>query len=310
MAITSLALSMSIEAMFGAAKPATDTLQKLGSVDFSDAAPGIDIKPGSTIKVPFSTVKEAVAFKSKQEVDAAGSGTVNNYLTGGTTSYGDLAATHYLQGFDVSGTDIDKGVNAPRLKNVFAKRAGMGIALACMGAVRTALDGLNAYSGGGTLTATSANSGAGATVADYLGLAGTITWLDKTTSVLAVNGATLADIKAKLAAVNVVPASLKELANYLGFLDVVLIPGMTARAAIVPCGTFGSIARVPSVFADYKEFGVETDEDSGLSVGIVVANDQGDNRQVVNADLWFGCITAKASYTNSTTFASGAFKVS
>lgn len=300
MAISSPALVMSIEALFGAIKPATDTLQKLGAIDFSKEVPGIEIKPGTTMKVPLSTVTAASAFTSQQAVSAAGSGTVNNYLTGGTTGWGSLTATHYLQGFDVSGVDIDSGVNAARIKNIFAKRAGMGIALACMGAVKSALDGCTASSGA-TLTATNANSGAGATVADYLNLAGTLNWLDKTTSVLAVNGATLADIKSKFAAINVTPASLTELAQYLGYRDMVLIPGMTARAVIVPAGTFGSIARVPAVFADYKETGTETDEDSGLSIGIVVANDQGDNRQVVNADLWFGCIASSASANNTTT---------
>lgn len=300
MAITSPALAMSIEALFGAVKPATDTLQKLGAIDFSKDAPGIEIKPGSTMKVPIATVTAASAFASAQAVKAAGSGTVNNYLTGGATAFGSLTATHYLQGFDISGVDIDQGINAARIKNIFAKRAGMGIALACMGAVKTALDGCTA-SIGTTLTATTANSGAGATAADYLNLGGSISWLDKTTSVLAVNGATLADIKAKFAALNVVPASLTELAQYLGYRDMVLIPGMTARAVIVPAGTFGSISRVPAVFAQYKETGVETDEDSGLSIGIVVANDQGDNRQVVNADLWFGCIASSASANNTTT---------
>lgn len=294
MAITSPALAMSIEALFGAVKPATDTLQKLGAIDFTKDAPGIDIKPGATIKVPLSSVTAASAFNPASN---AGGNAVNNYLTGGSTSYGTLAATHYLQGFDVSGIDIDQGVNAARIKNVFAKRAGMGIALACMTAVKTLLNDGNKVttSTGVTLTATSANSGAGATVADYLNIGSSVTWLDKTTSVLAVNGATLADIKSKFAAVNVVPASLTELAQYLGYRDMVLIPGLTPRCCIVPAGTFGSIARVPAVFAQYKETGVETDEESGLSIGIVVANDQGDNRQVVNADLWFGCIAASAN---------------
>lgn len=290
MAITSPSLVMSIETLFGAVKPATDTLQKLGAIDFTKDAPGIDIKPGSTIKVPLSTVTAASAFNASS----------NHYRTGGTTAYGNLTATHYLQGFDVSGADLDEGIDAARLKNGFAKRAGMGIALACMGAVKTALDACTASSGT-TLTATSANSGAGATAADYLNLGGSISWLDKTTSVLAVNGATLADIKSKFAALNVVPASLTELAQYLGFRDMVLIPGMTARAVIVPAGTFGSLARVPAIIARYKESGIETDEDSGLSIGIVVADDQDKNRVIVNADLWFGCIASSASANNTTT---------
>ena len=120
MAMTLTGIALSIEEMFANIRPATDTLQKLGSVDFSSAAPGIDIKPGATIKVPLSTIAAASAFNVS----------TNHYGTGGATGYGDLAATHYLQGFDLSGEDLDKGVNAPRMKNLFARRAGGGIAMA------------------------------------------------------------------------------------------------------------------------------------------------------------------------------------
>ena len=69
---------------------------------------------------------------------------------------------------------------------------------------------------------------------------------------------------------------------------------MTASAVIVPAGGFGSIARVPAVVADYAESGTETDPESGLSVGIVVNSDRNLNRQIVNADLWFGVIKVKS----------------
>lgn len=291
MPMTLTGIALSIEAMFANIRPATDTLQKLGSVDFSSAAPGIDIKPGATIKVPLSTIAAASAFNVS----------TNHYGTGGATTYGDLTATHYLQGFDLSGEDLDKGVNAPRMKNLFARRAGGGIAMAAMAAVKTGLDAVTAS------TAVTLNATMGSRViADYLNLAGSIAWLDKTTSVLAVNGATLANIKSLLAAINVTTASLTELAQYLGFRDIVLVPGMTASAVIVPAGGFGSIARVPAIIADYAEAGVETDPESGLSVGIVVNNDRNLNRQIVNADLWFGVITQKAPAAAGT---SGCIKI-
>ena len=69
---------------------------------------------------------------------------------------------------------------------------------------------------------------------------------------------------------------------------------MTASAVIVPAGGFGSIARVPAIVADYAESGTETDPESGLSVGIVVNSDRNLNRQIVNADLWFGVIKVKS----------------
>ena len=218
MAITLSGIALSIEEMFANIRPATDKLMKLGSVDFSDAAPAYDIKPGATVKVPLSTIAAASAFNTSS----------NHYGTGGATSFGDLTATHYLQGFDLSGEDLDKGVNASRMKNLFARRAGGGIAMAAMGAVKTALDAVTANTTV-TLNSTMANR----VVGDYLNLAGGLTWLDKTTSVLAVNGATLANIKSLLAAINVTPVSLTELAQYLGFRDIVLIPGMTASAVIV-----------------------------------------------------------------------------
>ena len=178
MAITLSGIALSIEEMFANIRPATDKLMKLGSVDFSDAAPAYDIKPGATVKVPLSTIAAASAFNTSS----------NHYGTGGATSFGDLTATHYLQGFDLSGEDLDKGVNASRMKNLFARRAG----------------------------------------------------------------------------------------------------------------GFGSIARVPSINADYTETGTETDPESGLSVGIVVNSDRNLNRQIVNADLWFGVITVKSPANAST----------
>ena len=43
-----------------------------------------------------------------------------------------------------------------------------------------------------------------------------------------------------------------------------------------------------SIVKRYYGCGVETDDESGLAVGIVRANDQTHNRIVINADLWFG----------------------
>ena len=117
---------------------------------------------------------------------------------------------------------------------------------------------------------------------------------------IAVNGAELASIKAKFAAINIT-GTVTELAQYMGFKDMVLVPGMTARAAIVPANAIGFIARVPAIVADYKEVGTETDPDTGLSIGIVIASDQDHNRLVANADLWFGCAVQSASANLTTT---------
>ena len=268
MALTSPAVTLAVEAMFGNIKPTLNALKKLGFTDFSNDAPGVDIKPGATIKVPVSSITAASEYDAEK----------NNYMTGGSTDWATLVATHYLQGFDIAGVNIDQGVDAAKMKQRFTARAGSGIALACQNAVKTALDGVTASS---KVTAPDAAAG-------YLGLGDDISWLDKATSVLAVNGTTLADIKAKFAAINI-HGSITELAQYMGFADMVLIPGMTASCAIVPANSMGFIGRVPAIVADYKEVGTETDPDTGLSVGIVIASDQDHNRLVANADLWFGC---------------------
>ena len=268
MALTSPAVTLAVEAMFGNIKPTLNALKKLGITDFSAEKPGVDIKPGATIKVPVSSITAASEYDAEK----------NNYMTGGSTDWATLVATHYLQGFDIAGVNVDQGVDAAKMKQRFTARAGSGIALACQNAVKTALDGVTASS---KVTAPDAAAG-------YLGLGDEISWLDKATSILAVNGTTLADIKAKFAAINI-HGSITELAQYMGFADMVLIPGMSAKCAIVPANSMGFIGRVPAIVADYKEFGTETDPDTGLAVGIVIASDQDHNRLVANADLWFGC---------------------
>lgn len=274
MALTSPALTLAVEAMFANIKPTLDVIKRLGPTDFSADAPGVEIKPGATIKIPVSDITAASAYNE----------TSNNYLTGGQTNWASLTATHYLQGFDLTGTNIDQGVNASRIKQLFTSRAGSGIALACQNAIKTAIDGVAASTAtAGKIAATSS-----ITMEGYMGIGEGLNWLDKANSVLVVNGPEMASIRAKFAADHVV-GTQTELAQFMGFKDLVVIPGMTARAAIVPANSIGFMSRVPSIVAKYQEVGVETDPETGLSIGIVVADDQAKNRLVANADLWFGC---------------------
>lgn len=294
MALTSPALTLAIEALWANIKPTMDALQKLGFTDFSDEAPGIDIKPGATIKVPISDVSKA------GEYDAS----TNNYRTGGTTDWASMVCKHYLRGYDITGVNIDQGVDASKMKQKFTKRAGTGVALAALDAVKTALDGCT-LSTGVLIPATGS-----VTLEGYMGLgSGTdqSKWLNRETSVLAVNGTELASIKAKFAANHIV-GSNQELASYLGFRDMVVIPGMTARICIVPAGSMGFLARVPAYLARYIEAGSETDPDTGLSLGIVIADDQDHNRLIANADLWFGCAVRSAA-AGATDSAKGIIKV-
>jgi hypothetical protein len=282
MAITSPALTLAVEALFGHIRPAVARLNKLGVTDFSDGAPGAEIKPGTTIKVPVSSV--AAASEYNQET--------NNYLTGGLTSWATLTATHYLQGFDIKGTDVDNGVNAPKMKQLFSRRAGGGIVSAVNAIVAAALDGATA-STGVTLPAAP-------TIEQYSGLAGAIAWLDKASSVLAINGTEAGLIKGAFFNKGV-SGDLSQLAQYMGFADAQVIPGMTARCCIVPPSSMGFIGRVPAILARYAQAGAETDPDSGIAIGIVLADDQALNRQIVNADLWFGgtVLSANAGATTA-----------
>jgi len=287
MAITSPGLVLAVEALFGFVRPTMVKLSKLGATDFSDAAPGFEVKPGTTIKVPVSSVSAASEYNEE----------TNNYLTGGDTAWAQLTAVHYLQGFDLKGVDLDNGVNAAKIKQLFSRRAGAGIALAAHNAAKAALDGVTA-STGVTLPAAP-------TIAQYEALAGTIGWLDKASAVLAVNGAEGGLIKGAFFDKGVA-GDEQQLAAYLGFSDLVVIPGMTARACIVPPSSMGFIGRVPAIIARYAEAGSETDPETGLAVGIVVADDQGKNRQVVNGDLWFGAAVQSA---NAGATAAGVIKV-
>lgn len=298
MAISSASLAAAMPAMFGNIKPALDLLKKLGYTDFSADAPEYEVKAGSTIKIPISSVAAALAFHS----------TNNNYTTGGTTGWATLTATHYLQGFDISGADVDGGHDLNRMKQLFTARAGLCIAAACMSNLVSAI-GTATASQVVTLGTIGAQSGA-PTLNSYMTLGDSVKQINKAQSVLAVNATLLADIKAKLAAAYVVPASLTEAGQYLGFRDMVLVPGMTARAFIVPQGSCGFLGRVPKIIARYIESGVETDDDTGLSVGIVVADDQSGNRQIANADLWFGTAVQTATESGGAITAGGAIKIS
>lgn len=277
MALTSPALTVAVPALFGAVRPTLDTLRRIGATDFSADAPDYDIKPGATIKIPISSVSAASAYDE----------TSNNYLTGGTTDWASLTCTHYLKGFDVSGVNVDQGVDAAKMKQLFAVRAGKSIAAAAMGNARTALDGVTAS------TAVKLPAVASAAISDYQTLGADLNWLDRANAVLAVNATEYANIRAVFAAVNVIGTE-QELAAFIGYRDLVCVPGLTARAVIVPDGSVGFLGRVPTIIADYPEFGVETDDESGLAVGIVRANDQTHNRIVVNADLWFGTAVLSA----------------
>jgi hypothetical protein len=276
MPITSPGLTLAVEALFGHIRPAVANLAKLGATDFSADKPSVDIKPGATIKVPVSSVAAASEYNA----------TSNNYLTGGSTDWATLTATHYLQGFDIAGADIDSGVDAPRIKQLFSRRAGGGIVATIWAAATAALDGATA-STGVTLPASP-------TIAQYVALAGALSWLDKASSVLAVNGTEAGLVKGAFFDKGV-SGDESALAKYMGFADMVVIPGMTARACVVPASAMGFIGRVPAILARYAEAGAETDPETGLSVGIVVADDQAKNRQIVNADLWFGATVLSAN---------------
>lgn len=276
--ICSPALTLSVEALFGRVNPAIAELSKIGWTDFSNEAPEYAVKPGATLTIPIADTAMASEFGATFE-----DGTKNNYLHGGATSWVDLTAKHWLNGFDISGVDIDNGVNAQKMKNLFAIRAGDGIARSMLDQVKTYLN---------SFTATPVEvSGEG--LSKFYALASAVD--DASKCVLVMSGTVLAEIKGAFAEKNIV-ADNKELASFLGFKDISVIPGVggdTFQIVAVPETCFGVIGRVPTLIANYMEKGTQTDEGTGFSIGICVADDQANNRQVVNADFWFGVVGTK-----------------
>lgn len=285
MPITNPGLIIAVEALFGFIRPAIINLSKLGATDFGAGQPNVEIKPGATIKVPVSSVSGALPYDEE----------TNNYTTGGDTDWATLVAMHFLKGYDISGTDIDRGVDAGRIEQLFSRRAATGILMAMSDTTATALDGVT-LSTGITLPAAP-------TAEDYLNLMGSVTAKNKVNalgSVLALSGTELGKIKAAFVADGVTPGSHSELAQLLEFGDIVVLPGVTGRMWVVPPTALGFIARVPAYIANYIASGVETDPETGLAIGIVVADVQATNKRVTNADLWFG-VTSQSANAGATT---------
>lgn len=283
MALTNPGITMAVHALFANIKPALDLIKALGPTDFSEGEPGMEIKPNTTVKYPLSTVSAASAFDAD----------TNNYLTGGDTTWGSLTATHFLQGYDLKGENIDAGVSAARIQQLFTARAGTGIAMAAINTVKTALDGTT------TSTAVKIPAAGSATLAQYDGLASAKDWYNPANSVLCLNGAEWAAIKGVMHGAHL-SATAQSVAEELGFRKVVLVPGMTSRMCIVPYGSIGFLARVPAIIAKYVSAGTVTEPDSGLSIGIVIAEDQKLNRLVANANLWFGAAAVSANAAATT----------
>lgn len=284
MALSSPSAVAAVAAFFGAIRPCTDFLKRLGTTDFAKTAPGDFAAPGAKIKIPVASIAAASSYDADN----------NNYGTGGTTTLAEMTPSHFLQGYDCSGAVCDEGFDVDRLKQIFSKRAAGAIAAAVQGAVATAIDGTT------TSTGVTIPAAANATLADYCGLAGAKSWINGAASVLAVGGADYAKIRA-LAVGAGIAGDDKLLGNVLGFRDLVLVPQMTDRLAIVPDGSLGFFTRVPQLIAKYDEAGVETDDESGLSVGFFVNGKKDTNTVVVGADLWFGCavVTANAGATTA-----------
>ena len=157
--------------------------------------------------------------------------------------------------------------------------------MAMLGVLKTSLNGVT--------TSTGVTIPASTGLADYTGMAADLKWLHREMATLVVNGAEWSLIQAAMHAKNL-SATKANAAEELGFASIVVLPGMTPRAVIVPAFSMGFIGRVPAIVADYEQAGAETDPDSGLTLGLVVANDQEHNRKVINGDLWFGAIALSA----------------
>ena len=102
---------------------------------------------------------------------------------------------HFLKGYDISGTDIDRGVDAGRIEQLFSRRAATGILMAMSDTTATALDGVTLSTG--------ITPPAAPTAEEYLKPAGSVTAKNKVNalgSVLALSGTELGKIKAAFVA--------------------------------------------------------------------------------------------------------------
>ena len=287
MAIENVGLVQAIEILFGMIRPRINDLRRLGATDFSSESPNMEIKPGATLKYLVSSVAAASEYNE----------TTNNYLTGGSTAAASLTATHFLQGYDLKGADVDNGSvgNVSRITQNFSMRASAGIGLAASGVVGSALTAVT--------TSTGITLPENPEAADYDGLFGQIDAQNKVNalgSVLAATGTELGKIKAAFHAKGIHVGGPADIAAEMGFADCVVVAGATGRIWVVPQLSLGFIGRVPAILADYESAGADTDPETGLSIGIVVANSQATNKKVVNADLWFGCATQSANAAAST----------
>lgn len=285
--IKSAALSASVGELFAKATPALAKVAQLGFTDFAATAPEFYIAPNATIKAPLFGSGVAAAF-------AAGS---NDFLSGSEQT-GTMTASNLLIGHSITGQTLDGIDGAPRIKQIFAARAGMGLGAGAIALACTALDSASTSSINIPAIGT-------VTLAQYQGLVNKKDWIQPALSVLVLNGAEMANVKALFAA-NGVIATPEELAAYLGFAAVVCMP-TTARAFIIPEGCFGMLGRVPTLVANYRESGVEVDPETGLAVNIVVADDQASNKIKVSANAWLAA--GIKSYSSSAATVPGVIKI-
>lgn len=269
MALSSPSVVTAIPAFFGAIKPAVDFLKRLGVTDFAKTQPLA--APGATTKIPVASIAAASAYDASS----------NNYGTAGDTAWATISPVHFTKGFDVTGAVCDEGLDADRLKQIFSLRAAGSIAAGVQANVAGVLDGVT------TSTGVTVAAAASATLADYMSLAGCKSWLNPAATVLAVGGTDYAKIRALCVGAGIAGDD-KLIGQMLGFKDLVLVPQMTDRMCLVPDGALAFYTRVPQLIADYKESGVETDPESGLSVGFFVNSKADTNTLIVGADLWFG----------------------
>ena len=192
---------------------------------------------------------------------------------------------HFLQGLRRKGVDIDNGVpgNVSRLTQLFSMRAAAGIGIAASGVAASALTGVTA-STGVTLPASPDHTG-------YDGLYGQVDAQNKINGQgrgARHHGHGAGQDQGSIPREGY-PHRWREGYRRRAWLDCVAIPGATGAHLGYPPLALGFIGRVPTIIADYESGGLRHDPETGLAIGIVVANAQANNKKIVNADLWFGC---------------------
>lgn len=280
--ITSPAITVGVNDFFGALRPTLERLGRLGAFDFTDDATGI------------------AGHDGRCPVPLALAATKENYgSSGSTVKWIPAEVETFIYGGSLGGVDLDKGADAAKVRNRFATGAARQLGLELLYCAEGAMNSIEANKeavGYDTTTARGWMAAFASVAPADVGFA------------LVFNRKFWPEVIDAFAHANIVRR--EDIAQALGAESIeVMDLGDAVTAVCLPRGSFGVMARVPAKAADYAEEGVITDETTGLSVGLSVANDETHNCKAINADAWLAAWVLDKDAAELYGYDFGAYKV-